>query len=273
MQNPAPMLAWLAKMLADHEPAEDLSFDAVAKRFTAVLQAQLAVERGAGMVFGMSLTGEAAEILGGAGLPALRETVARLQRHLEDRYGDEGRVEIARRNTAARQGPPVPAPRIEAIHLPDGAPPAPWERLAPIAVGGLQAAGFDRRSEQVLVVSANGRGVFDGQTGERLARVRGEIEDPWYRPEEGFAIGIGPLAGRRVAIDGIDQRRVSLPRETEDGWRLVIQEGRDDDALLVGATGLAVHVAALEEARVAGFSSSGRTLLLAEPHTLHLFKR
>jgi hypothetical protein len=39
MVNPAAMQAWLAQMLADHEPAEDLSFDAVAKRFTAVLQA------------------------------------------------------------------------------------------------------------------------------------------------------------------------------------------------------------------------------------------
>ena len=172
----------------------------------------------------------------------------------------------------------MPAARVDALHLPDAAPPSPWERLVPIAVGGLVAAGFGLRSEHVLVVSHDGRGVFDGRTGERLARVRGPIDDAWYRPEEGFAIGIGPLGGGRVAIDGLDRRRVSLARETEDGWRLIVQEdGSGQSALLaappVGAGGPAVYVAALEEVRAAGFSRSGRTLLLAEPHTLHLFKR
>ena len=31
------MLSWLAKVLSEHEPADDLSFDAIATRFTAVV--------------------------------------------------------------------------------------------------------------------------------------------------------------------------------------------------------------------------------------------
>ncbi len=39
--------------------------------------------------------------------------------------------------------------------------PAPWKLLAVFSVGGLRSVGFDRESENLLVVSSQGRGVID----------------------------------------------------------------------------------------------------------------
>jgi hypothetical protein len=280
MPDPARLLAWFAGILAEYEPGHDLSLSELAGRYGSLLGVQIAVERGAGMVFGLSLTAESAAVLGGAGLPALRGTLARLRGHIEHRHGVRGRAEIGRWDAALQRGPEAPAVLVDALHLPDGAPPAPWTRLGRIPVGGLLAAGFGLGGELVLVVSSTGRGVFDGRTGERLARVRETVDNTCYREEDGFAIGIGPLGGGRVAVDGLNHRCRVLARDTEDGWRLVLRlEGGHECALLAAPSadplprGPAIHVAALEEARAAGFSRTGRTLLLAEPHTLHLFNR
>jgi hypothetical protein len=280
MPDPERLLAWLAGVLAEHEPGDGLSLPELARRYGSASAALLAVERGAGMVFGLSLAAESAAVLGDAGLPALRETLTRLRAHIEDRHGVGGLVEIARLDAALRRGPPTPDALLDALHLPGGAPPAPWTRVGPIAVGALLAAGFGLGGEHVLVVSSTGRGVFDGRTGERLARLREAVDDAWYREEDGSAIGIGPLGGGRVAVDGLGHRSRMLARETVDGWRLVLREEGGHLCALLQAPpagplqrGQAVHVAALEEARAAGFSWSGRALLLAEPHTLHLFTR
>ena len=45
------------------------------------------------------------------------------------------------------------------------APPLPWRRQSTHAIGGLMAVGFGERSDLLLVVSSQGRGVFDCTTG------------------------------------------------------------------------------------------------------------
>src|SRR5205807_821088 len=44
-------------------------------------------------------------------------------------------------------------------------PPLPWKETGHYAVGGLTEVGFDDQSELLLVVSQNGRGVFDCTSG------------------------------------------------------------------------------------------------------------
>ena len=72
-------------------------------------------------------------------------------------------------------------------------------------VGGLVAMGFDPGGRYVLTVSHSGRGVFDTLTWQRIAR------DPALAyPENGEALGIGPLAGKRIKVSELDYKSGTL---------------------------------------------------------------
>ena len=71
--------------------------------------------------------------------------------------------------------------------------------LATLHIGGVVAIGFDPTGRYALVVSHSGRGVFDTQTWERVAR------DPASAyPENDEVEGIGPLAGQRLKVSEIN---------------------------------------------------------------------
>jgi len=55
-----------------------------------------------------------------------------------------------------------------------GLPPEPWRHVASHGIGGLTDIGYGEGSDLLLVVSHNGRGVFDCLSGERVARDRVE---------------------------------------------------------------------------------------------------
>ena len=62
-------------------------------------------------------------------------------------------------------------------------------------VGGLVAAGFDPSARFLLTVSHAGRGVFSVGTWERVAR-----DSKLAYPENGHAIGIGPVEGQAIKV-------------------------------------------------------------------------
>jgi hypothetical protein len=66
-------------------------------------------------------------------------------------------------------------------------------------VGGLVAAGFDASGKFLLTISHSGRGVFSTETWQRIAR---DYEDAY--PENGEGIGIGPIAGEKIAVANIN---------------------------------------------------------------------
>lgn len=166
-------------------------------------------------------------------------------------------------------------------------PPPPWRHVGTFRVGGLTSVGFDDGSDVLLVVSAHGRGVFDCLTGDRLARDR-NLPDPvteeWDDPFTLEAPGVGPLAGRRVRICGLYGG--GLPVMTRDGWqaeRLVLDW--PDETLVLTSPGSSVFaappgrpavftkVAVRPEVRAWGFSSTGRSLVLASSGELSIFCR
>lgn len=168
--------------------------------------------------------------------------------------------------------------RARLAALPATDAPYPYVRYRAYAIGGLRSAGFAPGTELLLVVSWQGSGVFDGAT---LAKVGRDRREP--RHDGDLAIGIGPIEGVRVPVMGIETA-LALPRQTPDGWSLGVLSP-DYDATIwltppgcsVDSPALAVHAARLartfEEVRVAGFSASGASLVIGEPHTLHLFHR
>ncbi len=166
-------------------------------------------------------------------------------------------------------------------------PPAPWERRGSYAVGGLEAVGFARGTDLLLVVSSRGRSVIDCTNGLLVSRdssMPGVDEPDWYDCFNLEAQGIGPTTGVAIPICGLHGG--GLPLLTTDGWvaeRLGI-DWPDECLLLVPPGswiyGLAYSKAALftkvaveREIRAWGFSGTGLSLVLATSSDLTIFSR
>lgn len=160
-------------------------------------------------------------------------------------------------------------------------PPAPWKAIAKVAVGGLACVGFDRDSDLLLVVSSQGRGVFDCLDGQRVARDLGDYEEDYAHLE---AQGIGPLQGRAIRVAGIAGG--GLPNSTADGWglhRLELEWPAQELVLTEPGSHLfgdlydqpaALHkIHSDSTVRACGFSATGRSLVIATSSELLIFSR
>ncbi|WP_437957923.1 hypothetical protein WME76_42635 [Sorangium sp. So ce119] len=105
MDGAERLLAWFHETLARHQPDDAVSFTEAQARFISVLKGLIAVERGGGMVFGMSLAGEHVDALVRAALPALAEAAQAWRAHFERRHGARGRQEVARIAADLRYAP------------------------------------------------------------------------------------------------------------------------------------------------------------------------
>ena len=85
-----------------------------------------------------------------------------------------------------------------------------------LRLGGLVGVGFDRTESFLLTVSHSGRGVFSTSNWERVAR-----DYSLAYPQDGIAIGIGPIEGERIAVVQLDS---SAPAEcTSQSGRFKLQ--------------------------------------------------
>lgn len=88
-----------------------------------------------------------------------------------------------------------------------------------LLVGGLVAMGFDASGKHLLTVSHSGRGVFAVGSWQRVAR------DPGLSyPQDGFAVGIGPIAGERIPVSVRDDKKDRIEMRSRDGRFLLIGE-------------------------------------------------
>lgn len=78
-----------------------------------------------------------------------------------------------------------------------------WKQKIIHPVGGLINLGFAEGSDLVLVVSHQGRGVYNCLSGERVARDRDENIWPDYDKANNTFSGIGPLLGSRIPTHGL----------------------------------------------------------------------
>ncbi|WP_194898849.1 hypothetical protein [Catenulispora pinisilvae] len=167
--------------------------------------------------------------------------------------------------------------------------PEPWRPAAAgtIAVGGLLGVGFapdpDSGEDLLMVVSHDGYGLFDTATGTKIARDR----DPDLELPDGPDLacpGPGPLAraGVRVPIAGLFGGGLHT---VADRWVLdvVSPEWPNDRVLLstgggpwrgsAGETWWHIFHSDYSELRAAGFSASGRSLVVATSSDITLWTR
>ncbi|HEX2475542.1 MAG TPA: hypothetical protein VHK01_12395 [Lacipirellulaceae bacterium] len=157
-------------------------------------------------------------------------------------------------------------------------PPQPWVCLASHAVGGLTEIGFADDTDLLLVVSSQGRGVFDCLTGERVARDRDECDDDCYDERRLRARGIGPLNAQSIRLAGLHGG--GLPNGGRDGWSiagitlewpvqhvLLIEQWKwiyDDSARIT-------KLAEDSEIRAFGFSDTGNSFVIATSSDLAIY--
>lgn len=146
-----------------------------------------------------------------------------------------------------------------------------WKLVSKIAVGGLLNVGFVPNSKFLIVVSSNGRGIFDCSNGEKPAR---DSEDVWsgFDDATGMVKGFDFLTGQEFKTSGLfcgDK----LPKETEDGWILKLEYL---EIILFSKTNLQENVVRnciVCELRTFGFSDDHNYFVVATSCDLWIYKR
>ena len=173
----------------------------------------------------------------------------------------------------------------ELLHQVRSAPvqnaPEPWILVGTYFIGGLTDIGFGDDSDLLLLLSADGRGVFDCQTGERLARDR--TKGDYFQPYALTAEGIGPLGGQTVRTSGLQGG--GLPQSCRSGWSVdIVAEWPDQHYLLFppkSSLYRGIHGRPDEFTKLAtgcetncawGFSSTSRILVLATSGELTIWR-
>ncbi|MFE3027177.1 hypothetical protein [Nocardia tengchongensis] len=169
--------------------------------------------------------------------------------------------------------------------------PAPWRPVLGkrTLIGGLLGIGFavhpDNDHDLVMVVSANGHGLFDAVTGDKIARDHDPdlaTSTPDGSPDL-TCPGLGPITGTQVRIAGVFGG--GLHHSTRDGWALdIVAPEWPHERVLLSADGGTYngpsgqswwHIFHCDYStfRAAGFSPSGLTLAVATSSDLTLWHR
>ena len=172
--------------------------------------------------------------------------------------------------------------RLRALQLEDS--PSPWKRVASHMVGGLTEVGYSEGTDLLLVISSEGRSLFDCLSGIRMAR---DHEAPsadanWYDPPRLVALGINSTSDQFVRLAG--WHGGGLPRFTKDGWSLelvspdwpnnsIVLSPPHKSVLIESNSEGCVKIAEDYEIRAYGFAETGRSFVIAKSHALEIFSR
>lgn len=165
--------------------------------------------------------------------------------------------------------------------LPVVLPPPPWKEIGDFAIGGLLAIGYASQKDYLLVVSSQGRGLFDGVLGEKLSRDP-DISNNWLDEIKLTALGITPIADQPVRVAGIFGG--GLPLTTHDGWSIetITSPWTKTNIFLCKPyaslfqnieNGFKIAANDICEFRVVGFSETGNSFAVATSCSLTLFSR
>ena len=161
-------------------------------------------------------------------------------------------------------------------------PPPPWRFVATHATWGLTDIGYGENSDYLLVISSQGRGVFDCLTGERVARERSEPDKgySWYNSTKLTAVGIGPLEGQIIRVAGIIGG--GLLTVTEDYWSLeLVSPNWPYVSVILVQPHKEIYIDSSYGTKVFGqigitaygFSETGRSFVIATSSDIHIFAR
>lgn len=158
--------------------------------------------------------------------------------------------------------------------------PVGWERVVILHVGGLTDLGFSKSSPHLLIISSQGRGVVDCQTGQKVARDYAETGD-WFNPQQLTCQGIGPIASELIQTCGIHGGGLPWGNQFGESIELLSANWPVYDLyfcsdyqspLITGAAGSCCKIDS-EHLRAFGFSWCGHFLVSANSSDLTLWKK
>lgn len=151
---------------------------------------------------------------------------------------------------------------------------AAWQKLSINAVGGLLQVGYAESSDLLLVLSNNGRGIFDCLTGVKIARNNQYVFD-YFDEATLIAAGFNILEGQAIKTAGLFGGIISP--ETSDGWKLIERESKDliKNIYLKYLAEDEVFVANEEpcELRAFGFSPTEKSFIIATSCEVAIFSK
>jgi hypothetical protein len=165
--------------------------------------------------------------------------------------------------------------RIPKIDCPVG-----WRKVGTFAVGGLESIGFSKKSDLLLIVSSQGRGVIDPTSGKNVAR-DDESTGSWLDERYLTCQGTGPLAGERIQLAGIGGGGLPLGTSHGESLHLVAPDWPIYRLIYCGAFGDPLSdrhqsscvVIASDHMRAYGFSWSGDAFAYATGSDVTIFSR
>lgn len=156
-------------------------------------------------------------------------------------------------------------------------PPAPWNHRSIHAISGLTDIGFLPDSDYLLVLSQQGRSIYNCRNGERICRDNASNHD--FDIYSLSAHAFGPFAGIKVHTAGLHGGGLALTHP--DGWRLqsvtlewpeqsVILSPLNDwlHELLEHNPHQIYYLAKDQEIRAFGFSPTGKSMIVASTDRL-----
>ena len=173
-------------------------------------------------------------------------------------------------------------PVVEAVLRAPSTLPVPWRASATQAVGGLTDVGFISGTDFLLVLSSQGRGIYDCLTGERVARDR--AEDYPFDTSSLTAPAFADFDTHTVHTAGLHGGGLALT--TRDGWSIehfvfdwpetivtLSPPGQSSGYVTLGTPTAIYRLPSDSTTRAFGFSPTGRSLVVASSSDLHLICR
>jgi hypothetical protein len=159
-----------------------------------------------------------------------------------------------------------------------------WKHKNTFAIGGLENVGFANGSDHLIVLSAQGKGIFNCFTGEKMFR----SEEEWWKDfdeKESTVKGFDFLENATIKICGLHGED-KLSKKTSDGWTITASEKTPDDhpfeKYLVTkiflnnpdhSQSIFITKDGPCELRVFGFSETGKSLIVGTSCDLVIWSR
>lgn len=159
-----------------------------------------------------------------------------------------------------------------------------WSKAGWWSVGNLREIGF-KNGTDFLMVLAQGRGIFDCSTNQKLARDRTDYYHYEWDSSNGIVKGFDFLKGENIICGGFEYEDV-LKKETTDQWSITIENDQKLDykkELAPCQTMYLLHEQSHQKIevhtffygidRAFGFSDTGKSFVIATSSDLHIWNR
>lgn len=160
-----------------------------------------------------------------------------------------------------------------------------WTKLKTWSVGGLREIGFFENSDYLMVLSNQGRGLFDCIWNKKIARDKSDYYLNVWDDKSGVVEGVGILENKDIICGGFEHKNVLSP-QTNDGWKyrfeerlekywlkedkrsrfIILYNDENEDEFEIDVTSYVLD-------RAIGFSDIGNTFVFATSSDIHFTTR